>query len=168
MSEAVEMRVCTKCNLSLPLISSYHRHPLAKRGRQTQCKACHSAAGKAYRARRRLEDPKGAWWQKAVTNSRSRSKKAGYTDHTLQVDSPIFLPDFCPILGITLLYANAGKNNPASASLDQLVPGAGYWEGNVFVISSRANTLKRDGSAEELFKVAAWVAERNKQRIIRG
>lgn len=35
----------------------------------------------------------------------------------------------------------------------------GYVPGNVAVISWRANNLKRDASADELLRIAAWMKE---------
>jgi hypothetical protein len=40
--------------------------------------------------------------------------------------------------------------------LDRLIPELGYVKGNIAVVSTRANTLKRDATPEELMKVARF------------
>jgi hypothetical protein len=56
-------------------------------------------------------------------------------------------------------YKGTGHHGVKSNSptVDRLVPELGYIEGNISVISHRANSIKRDASAEELEKVLAWV-----------
>lgn len=70
----------------------------------------------------------------------------------------VSVPDFCPVLGIPILHNTRGGFNPNSASIDRIIPALGYVPGNVVVISLRANLLKRDGTAEELAKIALWLA----------
>lgn len=64
----------------------------------------------------------------------------------------------CPILGIPLIYGGSTRRkNRNAASLDQIVAGKGYIQGNVAIISDRANTIKNDGTAEEHRRIADWV-----------
>jgi hypothetical protein len=57
----------------------------------------------------------------------------------------------CPLLGIELTYNYTGGNVPNNyASLDKIDPNKGYVEGNVQILSFRANTLKGDATIEEL------------------
>lgn len=55
-----------------------------------------------------------------------------------------------------------GTNRRVNAlpSIDQLVPGAGYTAGNVALICWRCNNLKRDATAGELERIAAWMRRR--------
>jgi hypothetical protein len=70
----------------------------------------------------------------------------------------IFIPKYCPILGIKLEH-NRGSKGPVdgSPSLDKIIPGLGYVPGNVAVISHRANRLKSDGNIEELELLLVWL-----------
>lgn len=68
----------------------------------------------------------------------------------------IVIPDICPVLGIPIVVGK-GAPTPNSPSLDKMHPHEGYVKGNVQVISNRANSLKRDGTPDELRKVADWV-----------
>lgn len=58
----------------------------------------------------------------------------------------------CPLLGIELTYTNYVHGNTPDnyASLDRIDPKKGYVEGNVQILSFRANTLKGDATIEEL------------------
>ena len=49
------------------------------------------------------------------------------------------------------------KNSMIRApSLDRLIPELGYVKGNIAVVSTRANIIKRDATPEELMKVAKF------------
>ena len=80
--------------------------------------------------------------------ARGRSKKEGwFCDLTVE---DIRIPEYCPLLGIPLVVgAGRGKNGPSSPSLDRIEPSKGYVKGNVWVISDRANSIKRDALYEE-------------------
>lgn len=78
---------------------------------------------------------------------RTRAKVKGL-EFSLTAED-IFIPDICPILGISL------KEN--SPSLDRVDNSKGYIKSNVRVVSSRANTLKRDASLEELEKIVEYM-----------
>jgi hypothetical protein len=67
----------------------------------------------------------------------------------------IFIPQTCPILGIPL----DKRNRDHAPSLDRIVPSRGYVNGNVQVISCRANTIKNNATPEELRKIADFVSK---------
>lgn len=60
------------------------------------------------------------------------------------VHDAIEAPEFCPVLGLKLVYGYAKGTGcqDTSPSLDRIIPHLGYVIGNVRVISHRANTLK--------------------------
>jgi len=46
------------------------------------------------------------------------------------------------------------KNNPSNqACIDRIIPELGYVEGNVMIISRRANVIKNDATADELIAI---------------
>jgi hypothetical protein len=63
--------------------------------------------------------------------------------------SDIVIPDRCPVLGIPL---DCTVKRPADnlPSLDRIDNSKGYIKGNVWVISWRANYIKRDSTLSEL------------------
>ena len=102
--------------------------------------------GKVYRARR----AEYIMWVAA----RYRAKKSGVACD-LAIEDIVF-PEFCPVLGIKL-ERGSKKWADGSPSLDRIVPELGYTKGNVRIISWRANNLKRDGTAEEFERIAAYI-----------
>lgn len=73
--------------------------------------------------------------------------------------SDIVIPERCPVLDIPLKpEGNRRGRCDDSPSLDRMVPELGYVKGNICVISWRANTLKRDATADELRRVAEYTA----------
>lgn len=71
----------------------------------------------------------------------------------------------CPVLNLPLDYNCVGRGrgnpNPAKASLDRIDSSKGYEEGNVWIISWRANQIKNDATLDELEKLV--LALRKKQ-----
>jgi hypothetical protein len=86
--------------------------------------------------------------------ARYRAKKTGVAFNLRLRD--IYIPLVCPVLGI-FLNPGTEKWAPSSPSLDRIKPHLGYVRGNVRVISWRANNLKRDGTAEEFERIAAYI-----------
>ncbi len=83
-----------------------------------------------------------------VAKVRQRALETG-VEFSLRV-SDIPFPEACPVLDIPLDYSSL-DNTP---SLDRIDPTGGYTPSNVRVISHRANTLKNNGSWNELLEVA--------------
>lgn len=68
------------------------------------------------------------------------------------------LPKVCPIFGTPLEYeSNPGRSMENSPSLDRIDSSKDYSASNVAIISRRANVTKNSGTAEEHFKIAAWM-----------
>ena len=62
----------------------------------------------------------------------------------------------CPVLGIELDWFNEYRQEN-SPSFDRINPKLGYIKGNVQIISTRANRIKNDGTAEEHRLIAAYM-----------
>lgn len=77
----------------------------------------------------------------------NRARQLGFICTITECD--IVIPEFCPLLGLKL-ERGTGKQQAASPSLDRIIPTCGYVPGNVWVISHRANELKRDATLQEL------------------
>lgn len=57
----------------------------------------------------------------------------------------------CPLLGLELTYSKYEGSAPDNyASLDRIIPSKGYVDGNVQILSFRANTLKGHATLEEM------------------
>lgn len=76
----------------------------------------------------------------------------------LELLEKLELPKVCPILGLELNYkSKGGPRVDNSPSLDRLNPLIGYKNGNLQVISWRANRIKNDSTPEELRKLADYM-----------
>lgn len=92
-----------------------------------------------------------------LKNAVSRAKQCGLVCTITEKD--ILIPKFCPLLGLEL-ERGVGKQQAASPSLDRVRPELGYAPGNVWVISHRANELKRDATLTELRTLVKNLAKR--------
>ena len=111
----------------------------------------------------RLKNP-GQSYRSAVKNSplsltlrsiRARAKKKSL-DFNLDKED-IVAPTHCPLLGIPLVSGRGSGEpgpKPNSPSVDRIDPSKGYVKGNVWVISSRANTIKQTATWQELYQLA--------------
>lgn len=75
-------------------------------------------------------------------------------------ESDVIVPDNCPVTGKPLQWNAEGRWRDDSPSLDKLIPSLGYTKGNVWVISWRANCLKKDATLEEIDQLSRYVRER--------
>ena len=92
--------------------------------------------------------------------AKSRAKKRGIP-FALTVND-VEWPTHCPILGFELDYNKTPRGSRKGLdnipTLDRRDNTLGYTPGNVFVISYRANTLKRDASLIEIKALLAYMA----------
>jgi hypothetical protein len=134
----------------------------AQRGtRETLCKSCVAAKKSAARAHNPLPA--------MLRDAKFRAKRDGIPFSITSAD--VKMPATCPILGIPLMPKPAnGKPGPwiYSPSLDKIVPELGYVPGNIQILSARANTLKSNGSLEELVAIGKFAERRLRERRLDG
>ena len=105
-------------------------------------------------------------WQNAKKNA--RRKKVPF-DLTPEFVASLEVPKYCPVLGIKIISQAIGEErNDNTPSLDKFYPKLGYVEGNVQIISWKANALKRDGSPEEWEKIAEWCKKEDIKKRLEG
>ena len=90
--------------------------------------------------------------ERTMVNSAKRTAKKIGVPFNLTIDD-IFIPEFCPVLGIKLIRTRIQRND-ATPSIDRIIPKKGYIRENIMIISMRANRIKTDATFEELAKVA--------------
>lgn len=74
--------------------------------------------------------------------------------------------DRCPIFDMELSWGKIGEghtNTKNAPSLDKIKPEYGYIKGNVCIISNLANKIKQDVGYKELYKIADWLHEKEKE-----
>lgn len=97
----------------------------------------------------RLPKVKREWWQRCVKNRKY-----------LRVDSPIILPDSCPICNFHLDYSwqpseRSVRKARHAAELNRIIPGGHYEYGNVECVCRRCNRRLQDSTTEDLLQLAA-------------
>jgi hypothetical protein len=93
--------------------------------------------------------------RRVIYIARSRARLVG-VPCTISV-ADLEWPTHCPALGVELDYAAKGHGRPNSPSIDRIIPARGYVPGNVMIISLRANVLKRDGTVDEIGRLADFL-----------
>ena len=116
----------------------------------------------AQNQRQRRETPDG-WAKLALKNIRRGARRRGLDFNLTWRD--LLPPDRCPVFGCELRLASNGpgragggyKIHPHTATVDRFDNALGYVKGNVRIISHRANTLKKDATADELRALLAYM-----------
>lgn len=171
-----KVKTCTQCKLEKRLFDDFHRHKGHADGFASRCKTCcklnyddkveerraiSRASHKKHRDKRNAysrgqfkkllrDKPEMMLWYKA----KARAKKQGTPFNITPED--LTIPQVCPVLGIPLIHGKGAQRNN-SPSVDRKIPALGYVEGNVQVISWRANDLKKNGTLEEFRRLIAYL-----------
>jgi hypothetical protein len=151
------MKVCTNCKEERVSTDFYRQH-----GKYVlQCKTClKSKISERYCKNsesinlKKKEERKLNPGLTLYYNARQRARRNNLP-FDLKV-SDIFVPDFCPVLGMRLEVSDK-IISPNSTTLDKIVPKLGYIRGNIQVISNRANSMKHDASISDMMLFARWV-----------
>lgn len=98
----------------------------------------------------KTQSPQEQWLWKCLAN------KITDTQERFELFKTIKIPTHCPILGLELDWSEKqlGGRTDNSPSLDKVIPERGYINGNVVIMSWRANRIKNDGTWEEHQKIA--------------
>lgn len=91
-----------------------------------------------------MTDPRPYLFRTAKRRALAKSR-----EFTITVDD-IIIPTHCPYLGLELVTLSPGGPHHNSMTIDRIDSTLGYTKENIEVISYRANTLKKDGTIEEL------------------
>ncbi len=92
-----------------------------------------------------------------IYNAKARAKDRGLEFNITKDD--IFIPEFCPILGIRLQVNDGIADRDSSPSLDRVDSSSGYIKGNIRVISWLANKYKSNLSIEHIKKLYEYITD---------
>jgi hypothetical protein len=134
-------------------------HTTGRRTSTGQCLGCRAAIRSTPAAKASRRRTKNKPVQRFLRAARDRAKAKGLPFSLKAADIRPLVVQTCPLLGIPLFYG-AGRGHtpgPNNASLDRIDSTKGYVPGNVWIISSRANTIKSNATLEEFERIAqAW------------
>lgn len=106
--------------------------------------------------------PKGSMqvytpWYKMWAGAKARADKKKLPFNITQENVRELVVDlvYCPVLGIKLNW-NSTKLEDDSPTLDKIIPELGYVQGNIAIISCKANRIKTDATVDEVRKVWSW------------
>jgi hypothetical protein len=162
----------------------YHRKAAARQAARAQQKAARAAEREAERLRNAPEKVAarskaanearigyrryytfGVWSEKdpvlrlygLLRNARERAKEKGLPYALTKAD--VHIVERCPVLGVKLNWSGSAESADVSTapSLDRIDPRGGYTPGNVLLVSFRANTLKSNGSLNEMRKIVNYL-----------
>lgn len=149
---AVE-KVCAVCKEMKPA-AAFAKNKRMASGLDSYCRPCSNKKSKEAKLRARETNPKPS--RDLLTLVRSRCRRQGiYFNITVE---DLAVPEFCPALGIPLIYNPQVHSRPdSSPSVDRIDPSKGYVKGNVRIISFRANRIKSDATLAELKSLLDYV-----------
>ena len=107
-------------------------------------------------------NPHKTWARYARKDAKKRAEKKNIPFELKTAYIKSILPTHCPVFNTPFQYGGNGKIKPESPALDRIVPSLGYIEGNVHIISVKANNIKSAYSAQEVMIVAKWLESMEK------
>jgi hypothetical protein len=112
----------------------------------------------------RWADPIIFTLEKAFQSSRRRAKEKNLPFNLDVKYLRSIYTENCPVFNIPMTWGNLGVGkNIYSPSLDRIIPSLGYVKGNVVFISDKANRIKAEFEAKDLYAVADWQHEITKK-----
>lgn len=142
----------------------FHWRLKAQQLRHPACKTCNSAQIKRALHKRIERDPIAYRCDVMLTSARHRAKKNslefGLTrEHVYKLAQQ----SHCPISKrpfdwkLVITANRQGSHTPDSPTLDRIDPRRGYTDDNVWLISYRMNSIKNDGTPQELVMISQAV-----------
>jgi hypothetical protein len=156
-----KMRQYRQANLEKVRAQDRERHLRDREKRNANTRryyAAHKEELQAYQRERRADNIQSILWKSA----KHRAKESSLP-FDIEV-SDVVVPDHCPVFGMPLVVGKGYQEN-ASPSLDRVNPLLGYVKGNVWVISWRANNLKRDATLQELEQLVQGIKRRQEESL---
>jgi hypothetical protein len=184
------VKTCSMCGLGKPL-TEFRLGEKYAGGRRTECRACETARGVAWQrtpkgraSQKRQNDAQYAKnaeairryslnrqrtkpWCRLLGSAKNRAKKAGLPyDLTFEWAASRWT-DHCEITGIKFrrLTGRLGPN-AFSPSIDRIDNSLGYTQSNCRFILAGVNSLKNDGTDDEMISIAKAIVRWSKERPV--
>jgi hypothetical protein len=158
-----ENKQCSKCKELKPS-AKFAANKRSADGRFSWCRECQARNAidrwhtkyRPIKIERRRNNPKLAWCETALTIIKARAKRKNLI-YSLTLDQLLQLTvsEKCVYCDSSLRFdGNNDTHKSNLASIDQLIPKAGYTLENTILCCARCNTIKNDATPEELFRIA--------------
>lgn len=129
------------------------------KARESCSKYNKSEKGRERQYRWQKKNPKLMWCAYARLNAKRRAVKKGLPFDLSGSYIYSILPDKCPVFGTAFKFRGNGVLGPTSPSIDRIDPAKGYVEGNIVIISLKANQIKNAFTTSDIRRVADWMEE---------
>ena len=140
----LEVGFCLNCGVDVPQVVRTQSGGRIKKYCSDTCK---------YSLNNKTRNP----YKATYDNVKGRVKRDNKRTWSLPFDTLEF-PQYCPYLGLELDYSyGKGGIKPNSPSFDRIDSTKDYIEGNVQIISNRANSMKSDANVPEQVRMAKQV-----------
>jgi len=153
-----EYKTCRICGEIKPL-SFYHQRKDSGRFR-TECSKCKSTLHRKWYEKNEIKAKENSKklrindQRRALLNSCKSSARNKNLAFNLTLED-IVIPEVCPFLEIKLTNIQGSGFIGSNASVDRIDPTKGYVNGNIQIISRKANHMKLNASSEELLTFAS-------------
>ena len=150
------MKHCNSCGTTKP-VSEFFRRNKSKDGYQSICKPCCKIFSVEYKKTKR------GHLSQYLGDSKQRAKEKNLAFNLDLKYLESITIDVCPVFKTVFDWGRDNKGQGTERpSLDRIIPKLGYVKGNVAFISMKANIIKQDATAEDLYAVADWLHEARK------
>lgn len=111
----------------------------------------------AKRKLHKLLNPQKTWATYATIDAKKRADRKNVPFDLPKGYIESILPTHCPVFNTKFQYGGNGKVKPESPALDRIIPRLGYIQGNVQIISVKANNIKSAYNSNDIQMVADWL-----------
>ena len=121
-----------------------------------------SQAKLAYNRQWKKDNLKSYWVSKTLIKAKERAERKNIPYDLSHAYVMSIMDTHCPIFGTEFVLLGSRTNKEledAVPNIDRIDPAKGYVEGNIAVISARANRIKSAYKSADLYKVADWLYE---------
>lgn len=153
-------KACRRCGVTKPL-TEFHPHPTGRFGRRQNCKVCHRADVRSWKAanpeRRRAELKRSAAKQAALHPDQIQGYKRLRSERLAKAPGPRFDPARADYVARRALYGGrcAYCSEKPATTLDHGIAvsrGGGNWASNIFPSCAGCNSQKRTRTLFKTFK----------------
>lgn len=113
----------------------------------------------ALKAKWRADHRKLDWVQRTLWKAKQRAKRKNVPFALTQDYVMSIMTDHCPIFGEEFVLFGSKVGADMTPNIDRIDPAKGYVEGNIAIISSKANRIKSAYKSKDLYKVAQWLEQ---------
>lgn len=114
---------------------------------------------KLQRTKWRSDNRKLDWIQRTVWKAKERAKRKNVPFNITTAYVASIMGDNCPIFGEPFILHGTKTGADMTPNIDRIDPVKGYVEGNIAIISSKANRIKSAYQSKDIYKVAQWLEQ---------